>query len=53
MDWKKFAKQWGFDRRPCTPEHPQANGIAEQFMSVLVKVVHTSIAIGQDPKVAL
>ena len=52
-DWKKFAKQWGFDRRPCPPEHPKDNGIAERFMSVLVKVVNTAIASGQDPKVAV
>ena len=52
-DWQRFASQWGFQKRPCTPEHPQANGIAERFMSVLVKIVHTAIASGQDPKVAV
>ena len=50
-EWRKFAGKWGFKIRPCTPEHPQANGIAERFMQVLVKVVHTAIAMGQDPKV--
>ena len=37
--------------RACTPEHPQANGIAERFMGVLVKVVHAAVASNQDPKV--
>ena len=50
-DWTAFAKKWGFDKRPCTPEHPQANGIAERFMGVLVKVVHTAVASGRDPRV--
>ena len=50
-DWKKFARKWGFDARPCTPEHPQANGIAERFMGVLVKVVHAAVASNQDPRV--
>ena len=50
-DWRRFARQWGFEIRPCTPEHPQSNGIAERFMRVLVKVVHAAVASGQDPKV--
>ena len=50
-DWIKFARKWGFDARPCTPEHPQANGIAERFMGVLVKVVHAAVANDQDPRV--
>ena len=52
-DWRRFGKKWGFESRHCTPEHPQANGIAERFMGVLVKVVHTAMASGQDPKVAV
>ena len=52
-NWRKFAKTWGFNIRPCTPEHPQSNGIAERFMGVLVKVVHAAVASGQDPKVAV
>ena len=50
-DWKKFARKWGFQGRACTPEHPQANGIAERFMGVLVKVVHAAVASNQDPRV--
>ena len=50
-DWRKFARKWGFEVRPCTPEHPQSNGIAERFMGVLVKVVHAAVASGQDPRV--
>ena len=33
------------------PEHPQSNGIAERFMSVLVRVIHASVAEGKDLKV--
>ena len=50
-DWRKFSRKWGFEVRPCTPEHPQANGIAERFMGVLVKVVHAAVANNQDPRV--
>ena len=50
-DWKAFSRKWGFESRACTPEHPQANGIAERFMRVLVKVMHTAIATKTDPRV--
>ena len=51
QEWKTYAKEMGFERKPCTPEHPEANGIAEQFMSVLVKTIHAAIAEGKYPKV--
>ena len=31
-------------------EQPQANGIAESFMAVLVKVVHAAVVSNQDPR---
>ena len=48
--WRDYAKEKGFESRACTPEHPEGNSIAERFMGVLVKVVHTAIAQGRDPK---
>ena len=51
--WRKYAKQEGFNLKPCTPEHPASNGIAERFMGVIVKVVHAAIAEGKDPKVEM
>ena len=48
--WKGYAKQCGFETDLCTPEHPQANGQAEKFMSSIVKITHASIAEGKDPK---
>ena len=49
--WEKYAKEMGFERKPCTPEHPEANSIAERFMSVIVKTIHVDIAEGKDLKV--
>ena len=49
-DWKKFGQKWGFQSQPCTPENLKANGITERFMGVLVKIVHTAVAEGQDPR---
>ena len=49
-NWKEYAKRCGFETSLCTPEHPQANGQAEKFMSSIVKLTHAIIAEGKDPK---
>jgi hypothetical protein len=51
VGWRSYAKERGFETRACTPEHPEGNAIAERFMGVLVKTVHTAVAAGRDPKV--
>ena len=48
---KKYVKEKGFETRACNPEHPEGNGLAERFMSVLVKTVHAAVALDKDPKV--
>ena len=40
----------GFHHHICTPENPQANGFVEVFQKVLVKMVHTAVVEGKDPK---
>ena len=52
-DWKAYAKQQGFKHLPCSPEHPEGNGVAERFMATIVKVVHAAIAENKDPKVEI
>ena len=32
---------------PCTPEHPQVNGLAEKMMTSIVKLTHVSLAKGR------
>ena len=49
--WRKYAKECGFKDKPCSPEHPEGNGIAERFMATLVKVTHAAIAEGKDPRI--
>ena len=49
LGWRQYAKERGFELRPCTPEHPEGNAIAERFMSVLVKVIHTAVVEGMAP----
>ena len=49
--WREYAKKWGFQSKPCTPEHPQGNGLAEKMMASIVKMTHAALAEGKDPKV--
>ena len=49
-DWEEYAKRSGFRTSPCTPEHPQANGMAEKFMASLVKLTHAAMGEKKDPK---
>ena len=43
----------GFRHQITTPEDAQANGFAEAFVKVLVKVVHTAVVERRDPKKAV
>ena len=43
----------GFESRACTPEHSEANSIAERFMSVLVKIIHAAIKDKKYPHVEM
>ena len=52
-EWRKYAKQVGFISKPCSPEHPEGNGIAERFMGVIVKLVHAAMAEKKDPKLEI
>ena len=44
----EFAEFMGFRHRKITPEHPQANGMAEKFMVSLGKVIRNAVAEGKD-----
>ena len=49
-DLEEYAKQMGFTLNPVTPDDPQANGFAENFVKSICKVVHTAVAEKKDPK---
>ena len=44
----EFAEFMGFRHRKITPEHPQANGMAEKLMASLGKVIRNAVAEGKD-----
>ena len=46
----EYAKHMGFALTPVTPDDPQSNGFAENFVKQMCKLVHTAVADRKDPK---
>ena len=44
----EFAQFMGFRHRKITPEHPQANGMAEKFMVSLGKIIRNALSEGKS-----
>ena len=49
-DMSEYARYMGFELTPVTPEDPQSNGFAENFVKLMCKLVHTAVADRKDPK---
>ena len=49
-DMKAFANKMGFHHQRVEPMHPQSNGLAENFMRMLLKVAHTAQVEKKDPR---
>ena len=45
-EWRSYVRESGFKSLPCSPEHPEGNGVAERLMGVLIKITHAAIAEG-------
>ena len=50
---RDYAEEKGFLMDPVSPEDPQCNGFAENFVKFLCKMVHTAVAERKDPKIEL
>ena len=46
----EYARDMGFKLTPVTPEDPQSNGFAENFVKLMCKLVHTAVADRKNPK---
>ena len=49
----QYAKEMGFKLLPVSPEDPQCNGFAENFVKFLSKLLHTASVEGKDPRAEL
>ena len=43
-DMSKYARYMGFELTPVTPDDPQSNGFAENFVKLMCKLVHIAVA---------
>ena len=50
QEFAAYCRKMGIKHKPVTPLHPQANGIAENFMKKIVHVTHTAIVEHKDPR---
>ena len=49
-DMRMYAQQRGFCHKKITPAKPSRNGLAENFMKMLLKVGNTSYSERKDPR---
>ena len=49
-DLEAYAKHMNFQLTPVTPDDPQGNGFAENFVKSICKLIHTSVAENKNPK---
>ena len=49
-EFAKYCEWMGVEHRTTTPEDAQANGFAEAFVKILVKLVHTALVEKRDPR---
>ena len=49
-EMERYAIEKGFALTPVSPEDPQCNGFAENFIKFLCKMVHASVIDGKDPR---
>ena len=47
---RMYAQQRGFCHKKITPAQPSSNGLAENFMKMLLKVGHTAYSEKKDPR---
>ena len=49
-EFGKYCKWMGVEHHKTTPEDAQADGVAEAFVKILVKLVHTALVEKRDPR---
>ena len=49
-EMKLYAQEMGFQLTPVSPNDPQGNGFAENFVKVMCKLLHTAVDEQKDPR---
>ena len=46
----QYSREMGFEITPVSPNDPQGNGFAENFVKSMCKLLHTAAAEKKDPR---
>ena len=49
-EFARYCKKMDIHHNPMAPQHPQGNGLAENFMKKIAKVVYTATLENKDPR---
>ena len=49
-DLEQYAKHMGFRLTPVPPDDPQSNGLVENFIKSLCKIIHAAVAEGKNTR---
>ena len=52
-NWRTYTREQGFESILCTPENPEANGLAKRFMGVMIKTIHAAKVENKDHKLEI
>ena len=52
-EFKSFAAEWGFSPETSTSRYPQSNGLAENAVKVMKKIILKYLETDEDPFLAL
>ena len=52
-EFTEFARKWGFNHLPCSPQHSNANGKVESAVTTVKRLLRTSKESKQDPYLAI
>ena len=52
-EFQRFAEEWGFDHNMSSPYYPQSNGLAENGVKVVKRLLTKAAEKGEDPYLAM
>ena len=52
-EFQRFAEEWGFDHNMSRPYYPQSNGLAENGVKVVKRLLTKAAEKGEDPYLAM
>ncbi|KAK2143360.1 hypothetical protein NP493_4554g00000 [Ridgeia piscesae] len=52
-EFQRFSEEWGFDHKMSSPYYPQSNGLAENGVKVVKRLLTKAAEKGEDPYLAM